>query len=220
MRGKLIVIDGGDGSGKATQATLLFERLKGEGRKVEKLDFPRYSENFFGKLIRECLDGAHGDFLSIHPKIVSALYAADRFESRERIEAWLADGAMVICDRYVSANMMHQGSKIHERAAREAFLAWLDELEHGVFKVPRPDVVVYLEVPHTTRRKLYEGDTSRTTIDIAEQDDAHQKATDECAAHIASHAQDWLTIGCGCAEGIRSREEIHEDIYTAVSKFL
>jgi dTMP kinase len=220
MRGKLIVIDGADGSGKATQTTLLHERLQQEGRRVEKLDFPRYTENFFGKLIRECLDGKHGDFLSVHPKIASALYAADRFESRERIESWLDEGITVILDRYVSANMMHQGSKIQDEEELATFLSWLDEMEHGVFKVPRPDVIIYLDVPHATRRRLYENDTTRTSIDLAEQDHAHQLASERCAGKIASYSNDWRTIGCTHETGLRPREEIHEDIYSMVSGIL
>ena len=220
MSGKLIVIDGGDGSGKATQSTRLYERLKKEGYRAEKLDFPRYTENFFGKLIRECLDGQCGDFMAMHPKIVSALYAADRFESSERIRSWLDEGAVVVLDRYVSANMMHQGAKIRDVDELTQFLAWLDEMEHGVFKVPRPDMIVYLDVPHAIRKNLVAKDTTRTTIDLAEKDDVHQIASEQCARKIAEWTDNWCVVGCGCESGLRTVDEIHEDIYTLVKNSL
>ncbi|MEK7181986.1 MAG: thymidylate kinase, partial [Patescibacteria group bacterium] len=100
-KGKLIVIDGTDGSGKATQTDLLLKRFKKEGLLVKKLDFPRYEDNFFGKFIGECLAGEHGDFVSLDPRIASSLYAFDRFETKPLIEKWLSAGYTVILDRYV-----------------------------------------------------------------------------------------------------------------------
>lgn len=220
MNGKLIVIDGADGSGKATQTALLYDRLTREGHAVARLDFPQYTDNFFGKLIRECLDGKHGDFMSIHPKIASALYAADRFESSERIYGWLREGTHVILDRYVSANMMHQGSKIRDEAELQSFLTWLDEMEHGVFKVPRPHMIVYLDVPHAVRKKLVAQDTTRKNVDLAEQNDDHQIASETCARKIVSSANDWHMVMCTNDDTLRPREDIHEDIYQLVQKIL
>ena len=87
--GKLIVIEGGDSSGKATQTTLLSKRLTDEGVPVEKLDFPRYVDNQTGQLLRECLDGRHGDFINLDSRIASILYATDRRESLPQIKTWL-----------------------------------------------------------------------------------------------------------------------------------
>ena len=220
MSGKILVIDGADGSGKATQVALLYDRLRGEGRRVEKLDFPRYEENFFGKLIRECLDGEHGDFMSLSPKIASALYAADRFESSRRIQTWIDEGALVLLDRYVSANMMHQGAKISDTEERNAFLAWLDIMEHEVFKVPRPQAIVYLEVPHEVRKQLVSNDASRHQVDIAEQDDMHQTASDACAKRITESSSTWHTIACVTNGVLRPKEEIHEDVYALARAIL
>ncbi len=102
-KGKLIVIDGTDGSGKATQVELLRKRLTKEGKTVKIVDFPEYYENFFGKFIGHCLSEQYYNFLKIHPKIASVLYAADRWESKEKIEAWLKKGYIVLANRYVSA---------------------------------------------------------------------------------------------------------------------
>src|SRR5450830_1055681 len=118
-RGKLIVIDGTDGSGKATQARLLIKHLKHDGHKVKIIDFPKYSSNFFGKFIGHCLSEQYYNFVKVHPKIASVLYAADRFESSKKIEKWLKEGNIVIADRYASANQIHQGGKIANTKKRE-----------------------------------------------------------------------------------------------------
>jgi len=111
MKGKFIVFDGNDGSGKQTQAKLLIERLEKEGHKIRIIDFPRYYDNFFGKFIGECLTGKYGDFIGIDPHIISVIYAADRFESSKEIKEWIDKGYIVLADRYVSANQIHQGGK-------------------------------------------------------------------------------------------------------------
>ena len=103
-KGKLIVIDGTDGSGKATQVALLTERLKKEGHKVKIVDFPEYYKNFFGQFIGHCLSEQYYNFLKVHPKIVSVLYAADRWESSKEMRTWLEKGYVVVANRYVSAN--------------------------------------------------------------------------------------------------------------------
>src|SRR5665213_3030512 len=153
-KGKLIVIDGVDGSGKGTQVDLLVKRLKGEGRKVKTVDFPEYYSNFFGKFIGHCLSERYYDFVKVHPKIASALYAADRFETKEKIEKWLKEGNIVVANRYVSANQIHQGGKIKSAKKRQAFIEWLDEMEYGVFKIPKPDVTIYLNLPLPLIKKL------------------------------------------------------------------
>ena len=118
-RGKLIVIDGTDGSGKATQVELLAKRLKSEGKTVKIVDFPEYYKNFFGEFIGHCLSEQYYKFLNVHPKIASVLYAADRWESKDEIEGWLKKGYMIIANRYVSANQIHQGGKIKNSKKRK-----------------------------------------------------------------------------------------------------
>src|SRR3989344_8450547 len=146
-KGKLIVIDGTDGSGKATQTDLLVKHLKRDGKKVKVVDFPDYYSNFFGKFIGHCLSERYYDFVKVHPKIASVLYAADRFESSEKMTRWLKEGNIVIANRYASANQIHQGGKISNPRKRENFLKWLAEMEYKVFKIPKPDAVFYLNVP-------------------------------------------------------------------------
>lgn len=216
MSGKLIVIDGADGSGKATQSKLLVERLESEGRVVKKLDFPQYTANHFGRLLRECLDGKRGDFLELDPRIASTLYAADRFESADTIRQWLADGAVVILDRYVSSNMLHQGGKIHDEQALQDFLEWLDVMEHGVFNVPRPDLILYLEVPYSSRQKMLFVDKSRTHLDVAETHEGYQLAAETNATRLIAKLNNWQTIVCTDKDELLSKAQIHDLIYDAI----
>lgn len=220
--GKLIVIDGTDGSGKATQTALLVERLLKLGVKVKKTDFPRYDTNFFGKLIKQCLAKEYGDFLAIHPKIASVLYAADRFEESTNIRSWLEDGYVVIADRYVSANQIHQGGKIHHEDIRREFLEWLDEMEHEVFGIPRPTTIVYLHVPvHISRQLIIErAKANNTSPDQAESDADHLLASQESALKIIQKLNSWIKIDCAHEQGMRSREDIHEEVFKKIKKLI
>ncbi|MDP3646142.1 MAG: thymidylate kinase [bacterium] len=217
MRGKLIVIDGSDGVGKKTQTALLVERLRKERLKVRTLDFPQYAENFFGSFIRECLDGEHGSFTEASPYFASIPYAADRFESKPRLEKWLAEGALVVLDRYVSANQMHQGGKIKGTANRERFLEWLDTMEHKIFKLPRPDLIIYLHIPVSLSLALISG---RGRKDQHENDPTHLENSQESALELIKERGRWRRVECAKDKEIFSREEIHEKVYALVKKVI
>ncbi len=221
-KAQIIVIDGADSTGKATQVALLKARLEKEGVAVEKVGFPRYEQNAFGALLRECLDGKHGDFMSLDPKIAAALFAADRFESKAELEQWLLEGKVVLFDRYVSANMMHQGAKIDDDAQRAEFLKWLEHIEHDVFGLPRPDVTVHLNVSPEKSAKLLEYMVSigQKTADVAEANREHQQKVARCAQQIVQDHDGWVSIACMDGNELRSREDIHEEIYGIVSKYL
>lgn len=224
-RGRLIVIDGTDGSGKATQVRLLRERLARDGVRVQAIDFPQYRENHFGRLIRECLDGKHGDFLSVSPRIASVLYAADRWECSQKIARWLDDGYTVIADRYVSANQIHQGAKIHDEEARREFLAWLDRMEYDTFKIPRPDAVFFLDVPTRISSVLLvkksaevsKWDSStKGAVDLAESDAAHQEHARESALRLIAEGNVWHRIECVAGDTLLPAEIIAERVYAQV----
>jgi len=226
-KGKLIVIDGTDGVGKATQTKLLVARLRREGMKVETLDFPQYYKNFFGHFIGAMLTGEYGDFLHIDPYIASVMYAADRFESKEKLDDWLKEGKTVVLDRYVSANQLHQGGKINDAKKRRAFLKWLDTMEHGVFGLPRPDLIVYLHLPMKEVLRLLKNkdreDKKRYAHrgkDIVEGDAKYLEAAQKSALKLISQKGNWKKIECGNKNGILPREEIHEQIYGTVLKVI
>ena len=218
--GKLIVIDGADGAGKATQSQLLSERIIKTGKRVRSLDFPQYTANHFGRLLRECLDGKRGDFLSVDARIASTLYAADRFESSAQIRDWLAAGDIVVLDRYVSSNMLHQGGKITDEKELSEFLTWLDTIEHTVFANPRPDLVLYLDVPYSFRQKMLFEDATRTALDVVEVNATYQEAAEQNARRLTARHSNWQTITCVEDDRLMSPEEIHQHVYAAVAQIL
>ncbi len=226
-KGKLIVIDGTDGSGKATQVALLTKRLRREGYKVKNVDFPEYYKNFFGKFIGHCLSERYYDFVKVHPKIASVLYAADRFESKGDIEEWLGAGYMVIANRYVSANQIHQGGKIKNTKKREDFIKWLDEMEYKVFKIPKPDVVLYLSLPLPMVLKLIkERNSNMKRAYLKKHKDVHESDKDfllnsrKSALWLSKTQKYYKKIDCAKAGKIRSREDIHHEIYKKVKKLI
>ncbi|MGM0482396.1 MAG: dTMP kinase [Patescibacteria group bacterium] len=222
-KGKLIVIDGIDGSGKATQADLLKKRLTKEGFKVKSIDFPRYYDNFFGAFIGECLSGEHGDFIKTNPRVVSVLYAADRFESLKDINKWLHEGFWVIADRYVSANQIHQGGKIKDPRKRKEFLDWLEKMEHQVFGLPYPDIVFYLDVPLEVSRswlKNKEAQKNKRYLkgkkDVAETDIDYLKNSRNTALSLERRNDNWIKILC-CPKGVvLSPEEVHRKVFEII----
>lgn len=227
-KGKLIVIDGADGSGKATQAELLLKRLKKEGYKVKTLDFPQYEKNFFGELIGRCLAGEYGDFIAIDPHIVSTLYAADRFESKPLLEKWLGQGYVVVLDRYVSANQIHQGGKIADDRKRKEFLRWLDEMEFGVFGLPRPNGIIYLDVPLEVSDKLLTGGKKGLSVnraakgkkDLAESNRKHLEDSRMSALKIVKQGNAWHRVACAPKGEMLPREAVADLVWNIVKKIV
>lgn len=216
-----VVIDGGDNSGKATQTALLVDRLRKEGKKVGTLDFPQYEVNTFGRLIKESLQGKHGDFLAVDPKIASTLYAADRYEAKGVLQELLAQNDVVILDRYVSANMLHQGSKIENVLERQEFLAWLEHVEYGIFGIPKPDLVIALSVSAEDSEAILARmiEDGSKEPDQAESDRAHQHRVSECLEWLCAMRDNWNTVHCSSGiNGLRSREEIHQEVYQLVAE--
>ncbi|MFA6520192.1 MAG: deoxynucleoside kinase [Candidatus Paceibacterota bacterium] len=226
-KGKLIVIDGTDGSGKATQVEYLIKHLKQDGYKVKVVDFPDYYSNFFGKFIGHCLSEQYYNFVKVHPKIASVLYAADRFESKDKIGKWLKDGNIVIANRYASANQIHQGGKIANTKKRENFLKWLAEMEYKVFKIPKPDVIFYLSVPIPVVLKLIkERNKSVARGYLGKKKDVHEKDvrflenSRKSALWLAKTQKGWIKIECVKSGILSTREDIHEEIYSKIKKVL
>lgn len=230
-RGKLIVIDGTDGSGKSTQTNLLIKHLKQDGHKVKIVDFPEYYSNFFGKFIGHCLSEQYYNFVKIHPKIASVLYAADRYESRDKIKKWLSEGNIVIANRYATANQIHQGGKIANLKKRESFIKWLAEMEYEVFKIPKPDAVLYLSVPipvvlkliqerNKNNRRDYLGNKKDKKEDLHEKDVSFLENSRKSALWLAKTQKGWIKIECVKDGKMDTREQIHDKIYERVKKIL
>lgn len=221
------MLDGTDGSGKATQVALLRKRLVKDGHKVKVLDFPEYYNNFFGAFIGHCLAEQYYNWVNIHPKIASIAYAADRWESSKKIQAWLKSGHIVLANRYVSANQIHQGGKISNTKKREAFLKWLNEMEYKVFKIPKPNVVFYLNVPMKIILKLIKERNKKShrayvgkRRDIVEGDIPYLTNSNKTALWLSKTQKGWVKIECAKNGALDTRENIHKEIYQKVSKIL
>ena len=216
-QGKLIVFEGTDGSGKATQSRLLFERLQREGMDCRKLNFPRYGEKS-AALVELYLSGAFGS----HPDDVNA-YAASTFFSVDRYASYKQDwggyyeaGGLLIADRYTTSNAVHQASKLPD-GERERFLDWLFGFEYGLLGLPEPSLVFYLDVPtELTEQLMREREkATHTAADIHEADDAYLRACRENARKVAERCG-WQRIDCARGGALRSVEDIHEEIYARV----
>jgi dTMP kinase len=223
IKGKFIVIEGTDGSGKATQLGLLKARLEKEGCKVETADFPQYYDTFFGKLVGRYLKGDFGGLDQVDPHLASLTYAGDRWQAKEKINRWLEQGFTVLANRYTGANMGFQTGKLPEEQWDE-FLAWLDELEYQTYGIPWEDVVVFLHVPVEIGQQLVDKKGHRDYVggsrrDIHEKDLSYQKKVEKVYLYLVKKYPHWLYIECCDKQGnLMSPETIHELIYDSLRK--
>ena len=219
--GKLIVIEGTDGSGKSTQFRLLTDRLESEQVKFQKLVFPQYSEPS-SALIRMYLGGEFGNSPSdVNAYAASAFYSVDRYASYRKVWGkWYEEGGLVVSDRYTTSNAVHQASKEPEER-REDFLNWLYDFEYNKLGLPRPDLVIYLDVPTDfTEKMLRHRETeTHTQADIHEQDMQYLATCRRMGRAAAAH-YGWTVIRCVRDGAMRSMEDIHEEIYRHVAACL
>ena len=219
--GKLIVIEGTDGSGKSTQFRLMSERLKNDGVTFKHIVFPRYDQDS-SALIRMYLGGQFGTKPSdVNAYAASSFYAVDRFASYKMDWGqWYQDGGVVLSDRYTTSNAVHQASKEPEEN-REQFLHWLYDFEYDKLGLPRPDLTIYLDVPTDFTEKMMrkrEQDTN-TKADIHEKD-MHYLATCRQTGRSAAAYYGWTVIQCVKDGQMRSIGDIHEEIYSHVKNCL
>ena len=221
MRGKLIVFEGTDGSGKATQAQLLCQELSSRGIPFREIDFPRYG-NPFAEPANLYLHGALGNKPGdVNAYAASVLYAVDRFASYQ--EDWgrfYEAGGTVVANRYTTSNAVHQASKLPEEERRE-FLDWLFDLEYGRMGLPAPDLVLYLDLPAEVSEKLLRRreQATATSADIHEQDGDYLRRCRESARRIARDLN-WSVIDCAAGDVPRTVEDIHREVMERVSALL
>ncbi len=209
-KGKLIVVDGLDGSGKATQTKLLIKKFKKNNYKVVTIDFPQYF-SFFGQMISKYLKGEFGKAKNVSPYLCSILYAADRWQNKNKIEKWIKQGKIIICDRYVSSNQIHQGGKIKTKEEKQNFLKWLDELEFKFFKIPKPDLILFLNVSYKISQKLINKRGNKK--DIHETSKSHLMAAQKQSLELVKKMNNWIEINCVENDKILSEEIISEKIW-------
>lgn len=219
-QGKLIVFEGIDGSGKATQAKLLADSLKGRGEKVMGISFPDYSSPS-SALVKMYLNGCFGsDPDAVNPYVSSLFYAADRFASfRMKWQSFYHAGGIVIADRYTTSNMVHQMTKYENQEDRRQFLSWLEDMEYGKMGLPRPDMVFLLDVPLSVTLQLIQKRASQgRSSDIHERDHLYMKRCYEAYDRLAA-LYGWVRIACTeKGDMMRSEKEIAADVLAHVCR--
>lgn len=218
--GILIAIEGTDASGKQTQSELLHKRLAERGVKTRLVSFPAY-ESESSALVRMYLSGAFGsDPSDVNAYAASAFYAVDRFASyRTDWEKDYRSGTVIIADRYVPSNMIHQAAKLDDDAEKRRFLNWLVELEYGHFGLPVPGETIFLDMPSETAAKLMAERDNKITgseaKDIHERNFEYLRRSRENALEIARDRR-WRIVRCtNERHGLRSIEDIHSEIMSA-----
>lgn len=216
----LIDIEGIDGSGKGTQAKRLCERLTGQGYTAELISFPRYDATLFGRAVGEFLNGHFGTLEQVHPFLVSLLFAGDRFESKGHLERALRTSDVVILDRYVPSNVAHQASK-QDGAEREELTRRILEIEFEIYRLPRPDVVLLLDVPVSVAQQLIARKAARTytdqKADIQEANAGYLTKVAEVYHALARTEPNWQIVPCCEGTHLRSMEEVEELVWKAVA---
>ncbi len=224
-KGKFIVIEGTDGSGKTEQTVRLVSRLRQSGFDLSVFDFPRYSEpsSYF---VQEYLNGRFGTLEEINPHTASLFYALDRYAASRDIRSALEEGKTVISNRYVGSNLGHQGSKFGKEEERKSYFSWDYDLEYKVNGIPKPDLNIVLFVPPEVAQSLVDRKVERQYLggkkrDLHETDLNHLKRTHEVYRELVRlYPGDFVAVECVENEKLLTIEEIHEKVWEEVRKIL
>jgi dTMP kinase len=221
--GRLIAIEGIDGSGKRTQVDLLAGTLSASegGHSVYSTGFPEYN-SWFGKMVGQFLNGELGPLESVDPHFTALLYAGDRFEAKPKLETALNKGQIVLVDRYIGSNLAHQTARVPAEK-REDFRRWIEHLEYGIYDLPREDLVLYLRVPPRLAQTLVAQKSARTYTsakqDILEASLRHLEQAAEMYDLLSRQAP-WVTIECydPSRGAMRPPKDIAQEVLAAVNK--
>lgn len=221
-RGLFVVIEGSDGSGKATQLNLLKERLKAIGYDVEEFDFPRYEKDS-SYFVRQYLSGGYGKATKLSPYTASLFYALDRFEASKSIKKALLNGKIVLANRYVGSNMAHQGAKFDDPVEQRGFFIWEDNLEFELLGIPRPDISFFLRVPSNISLKLIEERAAKTGTKL----DGHEMNAKFLSKSLETYdilcrlfPKDYLAVECAKNNTLMSVAEINDLIWKKLKPLL
>ncbi|HLD04219.1 MAG TPA: thymidylate kinase [Candidatus Nanoarchaeia archaeon] len=242
MKGKLIVIEGTDGSGKTVQTQLLMDRLRAQHVPVDTLSFPSYHEPS-AVPVERYLRKEFGSPHDLGPYIPSAFYASDRLVKAIMVLVPGLEGGMnFVLNRYTGSNAGHQGGKIRDDAAREAYLNWLFQMEFEDMRIPHPDLTILLHLPASVGKQLAAdkpiADSAMVAtggvrkLDAHEEDPYHLENAESAYLYVATKYPGWEIVRClrpgledkvadlsvPASEKIRPREDIHEEVYRHVKE--
>ena len=213
----IIVIEGTDGSGKQTQTKLLFEYLNLQGKNVKSISFPNYERDssFF---VKKYLNGEFGDLNALSPKQCSTFFAIDRFLTMKEYKEFLSDGGVLLLDRYVTSNMLHQATKIDDKTERVKFINWLEKFEYEDLGLPKPDITIFLDLKPEISKRLRE---SRGVLKVGGEKDIHEANSEymkncyERGLNLAKE-KNWEIIKCYENDEIKTIEEIQVQIQNLI----
>ena len=221
--GKLVAIEGIDGSGKKTQTARLAEAARAKGMSVEVFSFPRYAKSVFAGSIAEYLNGRFGGLRETPPEFAALLYAGDRLEARDELLAALETHDLVLCDRYVASNLAHQSARLTPEDNRNGFQSWISSIEFQVYGLPFPSATVFLDIPVEVAVDLIEARARRTyTNQIKDLHEEDLRYLHSCRAEYLALAHsewvgEWISIPCAGPDGaLLDAQEIHSSIWTAL----
>ena len=219
MKSKFIVIDGLDGSGKATQVKLLAGYLQKQKIRSKIFDFPQYYQTFFGRLVGRYLKGNFGGLNEVSPYLISLAYAGDRWQAKEKIKKAIQEGKVVLANRYVASNMAFMTAKLKNKKDQEKFMSWILELEFKVYQIPQEDFLIYLSVSPKIGQKLvlkkgnrkYNG--SGQKHDIHEKNLAYLKQVEKIYLCLVKRFSHWYKVECLDKKGkLKTKQQIHRQI--------
>ncbi len=220
MKGKFIVIEGTDGSGKKTQAKILCEKLNEAGINCIVQSFPNYDSPACTP-VKMYLNGEFGDIGCLDAYQANSLYAVDRLCTMMGLKDHIENGGSIVFDRYVESTMLHQAALIENQEERDKFLDYVNDFEFGKLKLPKPDLVIFLDVPVEVSKKLADSRgeyKSGNKKDILEQDISHLTKAYNSGKYVANK-YGWTQISCLNESGnLKSIEEISNDIFEVVKK--
>jgi dTMP kinase len=214
--GVLIAIEGIDGAGKGTQSARLVHALRERGLRADSLQFPRYAATTFGRSIADFLNGRFGALEAVHPQLASVLYAGDRFESRELLLQLLHANDVLVLDRYVGSNLAHQAAKL-SGTERAALMEWIEQMEFGVFQLPRPQLTIVIDMSSQMSRELVARkgarDYTQHQADLHESDLPYLEKVRRCYLALSHSRLDWRTVHGLEEDGLlRTIDDVAADI--------
>ncbi len=220
--GKLVVIDGTDGSGKATQIEMLIKYFKQNKIPYETLDFPRYSDNIYGELAGRYLKGEFGGIDEVSPYLAALTYAGDRNLAKPQMEKWLSEGKIILSNRYVPSSQAHMSAKL-PKSKQKKFINWLKKLEYKTNGLPQEDLVLFLYVSpklsqQNVDKKGDRGYLGKGKKDIHESDLKHLDMSSKLYLKLSKEQPHWEIIDCLEGQEMKSREKIHQEIIKALQK--
>ena len=237
-KGFFIVLEGTDGSGKTEQFKRRLKRIKKQGLQCRILDFPRYGQPS-AYFVENYLKGKYGQWQQVDPYQASLFYALDRFEVSLKIKKWLAQGNIILSNRYIASNLGHQGAKISAKGAapaggqgsaaggknrkdRKKFFLWVNNLEYKILQIPKPNLNIFLHLPAEIAFELIK----KREKEVAKKRDIHEnldhlrKAEKTYLEVVKLFSKDFMIVECSQQKKILSREEIEEKIWAIVRRKL